>query len=946
MKEELTPSTVFSAMAVLEELRIQLARAFHFLSQMISGKVSLDRVSDFLNNNELLGVHGKGSTSWRVQVPVHRANDIGFQNAVFTWSREAGYAPHSGRQFVLRIDDELLFKKGCINVILGETGSGKTSLLMALLSEMYFVPVGSTSWYNLPREGGVAYAAQESWVQNETIKDNIVFGSSFDDERYRKVLYQCALERDISLFEAGDATEVGEKGITLSGGQKARVTLARAIYSKASIILLDDVLAALDVHTAKWIVDKCLKGDLLKDRTVILVTHNVALVRPIAGFVVTVKEGTITSQGSVEDALSYAAVLKENWLEDGHRDQDDLVMDAEEPSQAAVIGTTERTGKLIAPEEIQVGHVTIAAVKSYFSAMGSPVLIGFVLGTCLVAELIDAVQTWFLGYWASQYADRSTDEVPVPWYLMIYSSFFVANIVIHATGIIALIVGAIHASKLMHRRLLLSVLGTTLRWIDITPISRLITRFTQDMQAVDGPLVMVLKLLGDLTSKLVVKLLAIVVLTPAFFLPALILGILGVVCGQIHIKAQLSIKRERSNARAPVVGHVGSVIAGLVSIRAYGVQERVIQESMDRIDRYTRTTRAFYNLNRWISMRMDIVAGVLSSSLAAYLVYGQGQSALNAGFVLNMAIGFNAIIGFWTRGVNDFQVHATSLERLHAYSEIEQEPKATSEGKPPAYWPASGTLKVEKLSARYSPDGPRVLHDLSFEIRAGERIGVVGRTGSGKSSLTLSLPRCIFTEGKVYYDGISTESINLEALRASITIIPQMPELLSGTIRQNLDPFEQHDDAILHSALRSAGLDSLQGAEHTRRLTLDSAVWMGGSNLSVGQRQIIALARALVRGSKLLILDEATSAVDYHTDSVIQAFLRKELPTDVTVITVAHRLQTIMDADKILALDAGRMIEFDSPKALLAKENSLLKSLVDESNDKTTLYSMAKSVKG
>ncbi|KAJ8084433.1 hypothetical protein PM082_003203 [Marasmius tenuissimus] len=819
MKEELTPSTVFSSMAVLEELRIQLARAFHFLSQMISGKVSLDRVSNFLNNTELLGIHEKGSTSWSVQVPSHRANDIGFENAVFMWSREADHTPHPGQQFVLRIDGELLFKRGRINILLGETGSGKTSLLMALLSEMYYIPVGSTSWYNLPREGGVAYAAQESWVQNETIKENIVFGSPFDEERYRKVLYQCALERDISLFEAGDATEVGEKGVTLSGGQKARVTLAQAIYSKASIILLDDVLAALDVHTAKWIVDKCLKGDLVKGRTVILVTHNVALVRPIAGFVATVKEGIITSQGNIEDALSYATVLKENLLNNEHREED-VVMDTGEPSQAAAIRSTKLTGKLIAPEEIQVGHVTIAA-----------------------------------------------------------GSFFVANVVIHAVGIIALIVGAIHASKLMHQRLLQSVLGTTLRWIDITPISRLITRFTQDIQAVDGPLVMVLKLLGDLTSKLVVKLLAIVVLTPAFFLPALILGILGVVCGQIHIKAQMSIKRERSNARAPVVGHVGSVIAGLVSIRAYGVQERVIQESMDRIDRYTRTTRAFYNLNRWISMRMDIVAGVLSSSLAAYLVYGQGQSALNTGFVLNMAIGFNAIIGFWTRGVNDFQVH-------------------------------------------------------------------VGRTGSGKSSLTLSLLRCIFTEGKVYYDGISTESINLDALRASITIIPQMPELLSGTIRQNLDPFEQHDDAMLHSALRSAGLDSLQSAEHTRRLTLDSPIWMGGSNLSVGQRQIIALARALVRGSKLLILDEATSAIDYHTDSVIQAFLRKELPTDVTVITVAHRLQTIMDADKILALDAGRMIEFDSPKVLLVKEDGLLKSLVDESNDKTTLYTMASSVKG
>ncbi|KAL0068669.1 hypothetical protein AAF712_004385 [Marasmius tenuissimus] len=272
---------------------------------------------------------------------------------------------------------------------------------------------------------------------------------------------------------------------------------------------------------------------------------------------------------------------------------------------------------------------------------------------------------------------------------------------------------------------------------------------------------------------------------------------------------------------------------------------------------------------------------------------------------------------------------------------IEQEPKPRTSGEPPAYWPASGELKVEKLSARYSPEGPRVLHELSFNIQSGERVGVVGRTGSGKSSLTLSLLRCIFTDGKVYYDGLQTDSLNLEALRSSITIIPQMPELLSGTLRQNLDPFEQYDDAVLHNSLRAAGLYSLQDTEDEGRLTLDSTISSGGGNLSVGQRQILALARALVRGSKLLILDEATSAIDYHTDSVIQTSLRKELPRDVTLITVAHRLQTIMDADKILVLDAGRIVEFDSPKALLDKQDGMLKALVDESNDRAILYEMA-----
>jgi len=263
------------------------------------------------------------------------------------------------------------------------------------------------------------------------------------------------------------------------------------------------------------------------------------------------------------------------------------------------------------------------------------------------------------------------------------------------------------------------------------------------------------------------------------------------------------------------------------------------------------------------------------------------------------------------------------------------------EGIPPAYWPASGDLRVEKLSSRYSPDGPKVLHDISFHIKSGERVGIVGRTGSGKSSLTLSLLRCIFTEGNVYYDGKLTSSINLDALRSSITIIPQTPELLSGSLRENLDPFSQCDDTTLNGALRASGLFSLQNDDDEGRLTLDSQIASGGGNLSVGQRQILALARAIVRGSKLLILDEATSAIDYKTDTIIQTSLRNELQGDVTLITVAHRLQTIIDADKVMVLDAGRIVEFDKPSELLKIESGMFRSLVDRSGDKDLLYQLA-----
>jgi len=362
---------------------------------------------------------------------------------------------------------------------------------------------------------------------------------------------------------------------------------------------------------------------------------------------------------------------------------------------------------------------------------------------------------------------------------------------------------------------------------------------------------------------------------------------------------------------------------------------------LKRIDHFTKVGRTSYNLNRWIGIRIDLLGATFTAALASYLLINRSLNAANIGFSLNMALEFCSMTLWFVRIYNEFEVQANSLERIQSYLDIDHEPTATEAGRPPAAWPKSGELKVDGLSARYSATGPKVLHDLSFHVKAGERIGIVGRTGSGKSSLTLSLLRCIFTEGVVYYDGLPTNKINLDELRSNITIIPQMPELLSGTLRRNLDPFDQHDDGILNSALRAAGLFSLQSESDEARLTLDSDISAGGNNLSVGQRQIVALARAIVRNSKLLILDEATSAIDHKTDSIIQSSLRNGLGSDVTILTVAHRLQTIMDADKIMVLDTGRIVEFDSPLQLLQRKGGEFKALVDGSGDKKALYAMA-----
>ncbi|KAJ6483340.1 hypothetical protein C8R45DRAFT_1001139 [Mycena sanguinolenta] len=914
MGQPLNASKVFSSMVVFDLLRA-IFQITYLLNDVIPGKVSLGRVNDFLKNTEVLDVFDQQAIP--VLPAAENAQDgrIGFRNATFSWSKASGddgsLTPRSKRQFQLKIDGQLLFRCGGINLVLGPTSSGEhrgdTVILFRFTGEMHFIPSSPDSWYNLPRACGVAYATQESWILNDTIRSNILFNSPFDEQRYRKVLHQCALEPDLALFQAGDQTEVGEKGLTLSGGQKARLTLARAVYSNAAILLLDDVLAALEkvsssfVHTAQWIVEKCLSGDLIENRTVILVTHNVALARPIADFVVSLgSEGRILSQGTVSEATKLDSFAPQ--FHDKRETQ-------QEVHTAGQVGES-ADGKLISPEEIQLGHVGVSAWKMYLLSMAGkyPVFFfAFFFGSLLFQQSMEALRTWQLGYWAKQYDTRPAEDVDVVFYLSIFVAIVFTSVVSSSIAFIWITFGQLRASKAIHLNLIDSVLSAPLRWLDVTPTSRIIARVTKDIRAVDDSLAYQTYPLAFLVVSMTVKFIAVLLYAPIFFFPGALVGAVGAWVGQIYISGQLPAKRLMSNARAPVLGQF--------SIRAFSAESKFSAQSLVRIDRYTRAARNYYNLNRWVAVRVDFLGAIFSAGLATYLVYIKQTSAGDSGFLLNMAI---------------------TLERIQGYIDLEHEKPNTEQGKPPAYWPASGDLRVEGLSARYSEDGPHVLHDITFHIKAGERIGIVGRTGSGKSSLTLSLLRCIPTEGSVIYDGIETSKLNLDALRSSITIIPQVPELLSGSLRANLDPFGQYDDGELNYALRAAGLFALQSDIDEGRITLDSAISSGGANLSVGQRQIFALARAIVRKSKILILDE-----DYKTDSIIQNSLRQELPGDVSLLTVAHRLQTIMDADKIMVLDAGRIIEFDSPKELLRRGNSRFRAMVDNSSDQEGLYAMA-----
>ncbi|EIN07961.1 P-loop containing nucleoside triphosphate hydrolase protein [Punctularia strigosozonata HHB-11173 SS5] len=955
MKQELTASRIFTSISVFNIMKGQIQSLTFMLPMIISAKVSLDRISEFLNDSELIDPTAESNVTNELyeQALANRDEDdrIGFSDATFTWeTRGPGAEPRVAdpkkRDFRLRIEGELLFEKDAINLVIGPTGSGKTSVLLALLGEMYYHPNNEQSWYNLPRGGGVAYAAQETWVLNETIRENIVFGSPFDEERYQKVLEQCALVQDLNMFAAGDKTEVGEKGLTLSGGQKARVTLARAIYSKAEVVLLDDVLAALDVHTARHVVEKCLKGELLRDRTVLLVTHNLALARSIARKVIRVDgQGRVTAEASLAQAIEHDTALRVEFTkEEKLVEKSEAVAEAEGTEEDKDKKDDSPAGKLIMAEEIAHGNVSMAAFMLYLRNLGGP---SFWISRAILlvfSSLLKLYLPYYLGLWSNQYEHHNASEVPAAKYLIGYA---LLALVETGAGLVAAIFwlrAAIRASKIIHRLLITSIFSSTFRWLDTVPVARVIARCTQDLQTVDNALRQIYAVEQVMIVNAIFRIFSIMYVVgwsacvAGFSIFTVSLGI-----GRFYIQAQRSVKREHSVAKAPILSLFGAGIAGLTSIRAYGAQRHFSKQLSARINRYTMLNRNFADMDRWMGVRMDGLSNIFCAAVAFAVVYGRLIGAGNAGYALSQVLGFAGEIFVIVRMANNAELASNCLERILDFLNIEHEPTPTKEGIPPAYWPASGALHAEKLSARYAVDSPEVLREVTFDIKSGERVGVVGRTGAGKSTITLALLRGILTGGQVLYDGIDIHNINLDALRANITLIPQHPDLLSGSLRDNLDPFGEHDDATLNDALRSAGLFRLQKEGDPAAITLDSEVESGGSNFSHGQRQIIALARAYVRKSKLMIMDEATAAIDYETDAAIQESIRTNLGSDITIITIAHRLQTIMDSDKIMVLDSGRLVEFGTPKELLSQKKGLFFELVERSHDKEVLYGMVKA---
>ncbi|RIA90254.1 P-loop containing nucleoside triphosphate hydrolase protein [Glomus cerebriforme] len=1030
---ELSATVAFTALTLFNMLRHALDEGPSTIIAIIQARISVDRIENFLNESELIRQDSRPSSS--------NDPEIGFRNASFKWpdgssstdnlSNDNSINSTIHNKFTL-IDLDIKFPVGKLSVICGPTGSGKTSLLMALLGELeclngrVFLPrkVSSKNFGGAP--SGIAYVAQTAWLQNASIKDNILFGLPFDEYRYNKVLNVCALNKDLEILEFGDKTEIGEKGITLSGGQKQRIALARAVYSQAKIIIMDDCLSAVDAHTAKHLYEKCLMGQLMSDRTLILVTHHVRLCLNGACKVVVMKDGRVVGQGTPSEILSQGLL---EISEEQQKTNIESVDEVQPTSLNLKKVDVEGDGKLISEEERAEGIVDWNVYKIYFTASGGFLFWAFLILMFLITQIFQVGQDWWIREWSNAYtlahnqiydvastlssiitswsfistsqsvyntlstfslpqlvttsfnASRSSDDcissqtinseqvknqVDVNYYISIYVLIGVLTALFGSIRTYYMSMGSLVASRKLHEAILDKVLKAKIRFFDTTPIGRILNRFSKDMEVVDqnlSPMAMYLIYSCMATASVIF---AISLVMPQFLIAGAFIAILYIIIGVYYIATSRDLKRIESIKRSPIYAAFGETIVGVSTIRAFGAENKLMKNMFSLVDGNNRPFIFNWACNRWLNTRVDIVAGLMSLATGAIIIYrlSKGMDPGLAGFALTYALNFSGHLLWVLRMYALQEMNMNSVERIREYMELEEEPPRVIEGhRPPPEWPFKGEIKVNNLVMQYAPENPPVLKNVSFHIKPSEKVGIVGRTGSGKSTLALSFFRFMEpTSGQIIIDDIDISTFGLFDLRSRLTIIPQDPVLFSGTLRSNLDPFCKYDDVELWNALKrthlideenksssSSETEFLEGGiksnEHLKQnhfnWSLDVFVSENGSNFSQGQRQLIALARALVRRSKLIIMDEATASVDFKTDKMIQETIRQEFK-DSTLLCIAHRIRTVVDYDKILVLDAGRIVEFDHPYLLIQNPKSVFRAMCEKSGEFIELVEIAK----
>ncbi|KAL5604443.1 hypothetical protein BROUX41_002415 [Berkeleyomyces rouxiae] len=966
----LTTDIVFPALALFNLLNFPLAILPMVITAIVEASVAVGRITDFLVADELQSdavVFGPPPTEMGEETVIIR-------DAVFSWDR------HQDKDVLTDIN--FTTYKGELSCIVGRVGTGKSSFLQAMLGDLY------KTRGNVEVRGSVAYVAQQAWILNATVKENIVFGYRFDPEFYERTVKACALLDDFAQLPDGDETYVGERGISLSGGQKARVALARAVYARADIYLLDDVLSAVDSHVGKHIIDNVLgPRGLLNTKTRILATNSIPVLRE-ASYITLLREGRITENGTFKQLMAMKGLVFDLLRTAGHDSSNTAsetstiagadngkspveseVEEAEDvPELKPIKSNTKAKGKMRSSsintlrrasaasfrgprgkmsdeegssskktgqtkENSEKGNVKFQVYMEY-ARSNNLVAVAMYILALVFAQMANIGGSVWLKKWSESNAENGYNAA-IGRFLGIYFVFGVGSSVLTMIQTLVLwIFCSIEASRKLHEKMATAIFRAPMSFFDVTPAGRILNRFSSDIYKIDELLARTFNMLFVNGARSIFTLIIISISTPAFMLLILPLTFMYMYIQKYYLRTSRELKRLNSVSRSPVYAHFQETLGGTSTIRAYGQQNRFEQENEWRVDANLRAFFPSISSNRWLAIRLEFIGALVILAAAGFSIISvTSGSELSSGMVgLAMAYALQIVtsLNWIVRQSVEVETNIVSVERVLEYAGIKSEaPDIVPDHRPPAAWPAKGALEFNNYSARYRDGLDLVLKDITLDIKSHEKIGVVGRTGAGKSSLTLALFRIIEpATGNISLDNINTSSIGLLDLRRRLAIIPQDAALFEGTVRDNLDPGHVHYDSELWSVLEHARLK-----DHVMSMPgqLDARIQEAGANLSQGQRQLISLARAMLTPSNILVLDEATAAVDVETDALLQETLRSPMFSHRTIITVAHRINTIIDSDRVVVLDKGRVAEFGTPDELLRDTQGIFYGLVKQS---------------
>ncbi|ETP52526.1 hypothetical protein F442_02503 [Phytophthora nicotianae P10297] len=932
----------FTLIAVINVSR-QGVNAFPLgIADLSQSAVACHRIDEFLDSNELKSDTDATTCS---ESQSTAKGSISVEKAQFCWSA-AGVSSDGGKDESFTCDMEattgfsleyinLHVEAGSLVMVVGTVGSGKSSLLQALLGEM------KTARGHVDINGEIAYVSQEAWIRNATLRDNIVFEGDFDSERYDKVLAASQLSLDLAALPSGDRTEIGERGINLSGGQKARVSVARALYRKSTdILLLDDPLSAVDPHVAHAIFDQCILG-LTKQKTRVLVVNSHYNLLVHADHILVMQNGRVASEGKYTEIVARFPELASKstvWVEnDAVKETKQQVSTSNQESHfgsspPVATGDVKTEDQLMEKEDRVKGRVTGYIYKTYLdeTGVGAFAVVVIVVTGYTVSQGLLVLVNWWQAYWADNMRHPSA-SYSASWFGLWYFGFIALGAVATICRSITVMLLLLRSSKNLHDELFRRVLTAPVNtYFDVTPVGRILNRFSNDLDQMDSLLPQqwqnFVQNISLSVGGFIVCALASYWIGVSYIPVIAALGVTGV----YFKKTSREVKRLEGISRSPVYNLLGETLNGVQTIRAFKMQSTFEQMNANAVDENASFFFIYWAAGRWLAVRLDTLSVVVIFVVSLYLVATKGQlGTLLSGISLVYALMLTSMVQSSVRDVDRTDNAMTSVERILHFREIPQEEDAPDA--PPVndtLWPSQGAIKFDNVQLKYRPELPLVLRGVNMDITGGEKVGICGRTGAGKSSLTIALFRiCEFESGTISIDGVDIQKVKLHDLRRSLAIIPQDPVLFSGALRDNLDPFGEYSDAEIWTVLTQVHLaDAVSAWGSGLQFVLSEK----GDNLSVGQRQLLCIGRALLKNSKIVVLDEATANVDTATDALIQATIRQTF-ADKTVLIIAHRINTIMHCNKIAVMDAGQVAEFGSPAELLAQSESIFASLAERS---------------